>query len=124
MDGDHARLARYREYRDFYDGVQWLGRPRRGERRLTINYARALVRKVVSYALPGPVSFTVADGVGSRESEVVSRHGRVRLSGYVIDFVSNRTYDSRLASYDLRPTTSGDTAPAPSRCFRPCSGAG
>ena len=56
---DRTRLARYRELRDFYDGVQWLGRPRRHETRLVVNYARALVRKVVSYALPAPVGFSV-----------------------------------------------------------------
>ena len=53
------RLSRYRELRDFYDGTQWLGKARRGEKRLVVNYARALVRKVVSYALPDPVGFEV-----------------------------------------------------------------
>jgi hypothetical protein len=72
MEHDHARLARYREYREFYEGAQWLGRPRRGERRLTINYARALVRKVVSYALPGPVGFSVPESA-SRQSESARR---------------------------------------------------
>jgi hypothetical protein len=56
-------MARYREYEEFYKGVQWLGRPRRGEKRLVVNYARALVRKVVSYALPNPVGFTVPAAV-------------------------------------------------------------
>jgi hypothetical protein len=63
-------LARYRELRDFYEGVQWLGRPRRSETRLVINYARALVRKVVSYALPARVGFSVPAPVlveGDRE---------------------------------------------------------
>ena len=41
---DAARLARYREYLDFYEGRQWLGRPLPQERRLTVNYARTLVR--------------------------------------------------------------------------------
>ena len=64
-----ARLSRYRELRDFYDGVQWLGKPRRGEKRLVVNYARALVRKVVSYALPDPVGFEVpAPVLRGRES--------------------------------------------------------
>jgi hypothetical protein len=39
--------------------VQWLGKPRRGETRVVVNYGRALVRKVVSYALPDPVGFEV-----------------------------------------------------------------
>lgn len=59
FERDRTRFARYREFGDFYDGVQWLGKPRRGETRLVVNYARALVRKVVSYALPARVGFTV-----------------------------------------------------------------
>src|SRR5215204_6535796 len=59
FERDKVRLNRYRELRDFYDGVQWLGKARRGERRLVINYSRALVRKVVSYTLPDPVGFEV-----------------------------------------------------------------
>src|SRR5215216_4399393 len=59
FERDKVRLNRYRELRDFYDGVQWLGKARRGERRLVVNYSRALVRKVVSYTLPDPVGFEV-----------------------------------------------------------------
>jgi len=57
---DGARRARYREYLDFYEGSQWQGRPLPGERRLTINYARALVRKCVSYLFPEPVTVAVS----------------------------------------------------------------
>ena len=56
---DGARRARYQEYLDFYEGRQWTGRPLPGERRLTVNYARALVRKAVSYLFPEPVTFAV-----------------------------------------------------------------
>ncbi|MFN8677515.1 MAG: phage portal protein [Thermomicrobiales bacterium] len=59
FERDRGRLARYRERREFYEGGQWLGRPRRRQAQLTVNYARALVRKVVSYALPDGVGFTV-----------------------------------------------------------------
>jgi hypothetical protein len=59
FERDRGRFARYQELRDFYAGVQWSGKPRRGETRLVANYARALVRKVVSYALPDPVGFSV-----------------------------------------------------------------
>src|SRR4051794_8251955 len=61
---DRARLARYAELREFYDGGQWLGKPRRGEKRLVVNYARVLVRKVVSYVLPSRVGFSVPVPVG------------------------------------------------------------
>src|SRR5215204_4074851 len=75
FERDRLRLSRYRELRDFYDGTQWLGKARRGEKRLVVNYARALVRKVVSYALPDPVGFEVpapvlhGSGVGGRTSD-------------------------------------------------------
>ncbi len=56
---DRLRFARYSEALAFYDGAQWLGRPRRGESRLTFNYARAVVRKTAAYVFPSPVTFTV-----------------------------------------------------------------
>lgn len=59
FERDRSRLARYKERREFYEGQQWPGRPRRRQTRMTINYARALVRKVVSYALPDRVGFSV-----------------------------------------------------------------
>jgi hypothetical protein len=56
---DRARFARYAEALEFYEGSQWLGRPRRGETRLTFNYARAVVRKTAAYVFPAPATFTV-----------------------------------------------------------------
>ncbi|MBE0609983.1 MAG: portal protein, partial [Dehalococcoidia bacterium] len=50
---DEDRRSRYRDNLAFYQGSQWPGRPRRGERRLTFNYAKALVDKVTSYLLTG-----------------------------------------------------------------------
>ena len=58
---DHERLRRYREHLEFYRGTQWPGRARRGERRLTFNYARALVDKVVSYLMAEHSVQVVAD---------------------------------------------------------------
>src|SRR5215208_4516003 len=87
FERDRLRLSRYRELRDFYDGTQWLGKPRRGEKRLVVNYARALVRKVVSYALPDPVGFEVpppvmSDEGGRRErGRCAERGGRARPEG-------------------------------------------
>lgn len=59
FERDRSRLARYKERRAFYEGEQWSGKARRRQTRMTINYARALVRKVVSYALPDRVGFSV-----------------------------------------------------------------
>lgn len=61
-EDDRRRFARYAEALAFYEGDQWLGKRRRGEARLTFNYARTLVRKVAAYVLPSPVTFSVAPG--------------------------------------------------------------
>lgn len=50
---DEDRLRRYRDNLAFYEGDQWPGRARRGERRLVFNYARAFVDKVTSYLFTG-----------------------------------------------------------------------
>jgi hypothetical protein len=73
FERDRARMNRYRELRDFYDGVQWVGKARRGEKRLVVNYARALVRKVVSYALPDPVGFEVPAPVMTESRSLKSK---------------------------------------------------
>ncbi|MDI3340854.1 MAG: phage portal protein [Sphaerobacter sp.] len=56
---DVDRMTRYRELLDFYEGRQWDRRRRAGETQLTINYARALVRKAASYVFPEPVVISV-----------------------------------------------------------------
>ena len=61
---DEERFRRYAEAAAFADGAQWLGPPRRGEIRLTLNYARALVRKTAAYVFPGPVTFRVPPAPG------------------------------------------------------------
>src|SRR5829696_3182319 len=77
---DKARLSRYRAHRDFFAGTQWTGKPRRAETRIVVNYARALVRKVVSYALPDPVGFEVPAPVMTEEGER-SRSREVEMDG-------------------------------------------
>ncbi len=67
---DEARFARYQRALAFYGGDQWTERPRRGETRLVVNYARTLVRKVASYVFPAPVRFSDApadDTAAARE---------------------------------------------------------
>ncbi len=61
---DAERMSRYRDLLDFYEGRQWLRRRRTGETQLTVNYARALVRKVASYVFPKPVVFSVPAAEG------------------------------------------------------------
>lgn len=55
---DTDRLRRYREFLDFYNGQHWEGRPIRGEKRLTFNYAKVFIDKVTSYLMSG-MSFAV-----------------------------------------------------------------
>ncbi len=50
---DESRRLAYRQALEFYGGRQWTGVARRGERRLTFNYAKAFVEKVTSYLLLG-----------------------------------------------------------------------
>ena len=79
MDQDRQRA--YRENLDFYSGLQWLGTPKRGERRLTFNYAKLLVEKLTSY-LVSSNSFAIEPldplaeeslGVSAREAEKALR---------------------------------------------------
>ena len=91
FERDRGRLARYRERREFYEGGQWLGRPKRRQAQLTVNYARALVRKVVSYALPDRVGFTVpvpaladrAAGEDGPAADLPEGPGRTGMAGLV-----------------------------------------
>ncbi len=48
---DRDRLRTYAENLDFYNGLQWPGRARRGERRLTFNYSKAFIDKITSYLM-------------------------------------------------------------------------
>ena len=55
---DLDRLKGYRELLDFYHGRQWEGYARRGEKRLTFNYAKVVIDKVTSYLMSG-INFAV-----------------------------------------------------------------
>jgi hypothetical protein len=55
---DIERIKGYQQLLDFYNGRQWEGRERRGERRLIFNYARVFVEKITSYLMAG-ISFDI-----------------------------------------------------------------
>ncbi|MFC2071965.1 phage portal protein [Chloroflexota bacterium] len=55
---DMDRFKGYKELLDFYHGVHWEGREKRGEKRLTFNYAKVFIDKVTSYLMSG-TSFNV-----------------------------------------------------------------
>ena len=56
---DRARLARYEEATAFFTGDQWTHPRKPGEARLTLNYARALLRKTASYIFPAEARFSI-----------------------------------------------------------------
>ena len=66
---DNDRMRHYRDMLDFYQGTQWPGRERFGEKRLTFNYARVVVDKMASYLMSGVkyVVDPVEDSVAGRE---------------------------------------------------------
>jgi hypothetical protein len=65
---DLARIKGYQELLDFYNGRQWEGRERRGERRLIFNYARVFVEKITSY-LMGGINFNIEPFEDTEEAE-------------------------------------------------------
>lgn len=76
---DEDRLRRYRTNRAFYRGDQWATRSRRGERRLTFNYAKALVDKVTSYLLNGQAVQVVASDGSSADDRGRARRAELAL---------------------------------------------
>ena len=50
---DLDRLKKYKELLDFYHGRHWEGYAKRGEKRLTFNYAKVVIDKVTSYLMSG-----------------------------------------------------------------------
>ncbi len=99
---DHARFARYTEALAFVDGAQWLGRPRRGDTRLTVNYARAVVRKTAAYVFPSPVTFTIP----ARGNEVVANAAERNLAALCAELDLNQL-DVQLC---IAASTVGDAA--------------
>jgi len=55
---DQERMRGYQESLDFYNGKQWPGRERYGEKRLTFNYSKVFIDKITSYLMSG-INFTV-----------------------------------------------------------------
>ena len=80
-DADSARFGRYRAALAFYEGDQWTDRARRGESRLTVNYARTLLRKVASYLFPAPVGFSVPPAVPGDAAVEAAAHRAELLLG-------------------------------------------
>ena len=85
---DSRRLQAYAENISFFAGRQWQGRQRRGERRLTFNYVRALLEKVTSYMASGgaiamePVEASDDGMARARQAEIAIRRASIRTTGW------------------------------------------
>ena len=75
---DNDRMRRYRELLDFYQGIQWPGRERAGEKHLTFNYARVVVDKIASYLMSG-VKFVVDPGEDTASGREKARRAESAL---------------------------------------------
>jgi hypothetical protein len=75
---DTARMRAYADNLAFYEGGQWNAPQPRRERRLTFNYARAVIEKTASYTMSG-VSFAVDPEDGSREAVDLARRTEAAL---------------------------------------------
>jgi len=75
---DTGRLRAYRENLEFYQGRQWADPTRRRERRLTLNYAKAVIEKTASYTMSG-LSFLVDPEDGSAEAAARARRAERAL---------------------------------------------
>jgi hypothetical protein len=97
---DAERFRRYRENLRFFNGEHWPARSRRGERRLTFNYARALVEKVTSYLLDSASVQVEAD-----DAETAAGRSRARAAERAL-----RTVESANATAQLDFETELDCA--------------
>jgi len=75
---DMDRLKRYKELLDFYYGQHWQGYARRGEKRLTFNYAKVVIDKATSYLMSG-INFAVDAVEDSDEARAKARRAEAAL---------------------------------------------
>lgn len=75
---DTDRIRRYRELLDIYQGIQWQGRERSGEKRLTFNYARVVIDKLSSYLMSG-VKMVVDPVLDTEEARTKARRAETLL---------------------------------------------
>jgi len=101
------RLRGYKELLDFYDGRQWEGYAKRGEKRLTFNYAKVVIDKVTSYLMSG-INLVVDAVEDSDEARANARRAEAAL---------HRVYeDNSLEQLDFE--TEVDCAILGDACFK------
>ena len=75
---DTDRLKGYKELLEFYHGQHWEGYARRGEKRLTFNYAKVVIDKITSYLMAG-ITFTVEPAQESDEARIRAQRAEQAL---------------------------------------------
>ena len=75
---DMDRFKRYKELLDFYYGQHWQGYAKRGEKRLTFNYAKVVIDKATSYLMSG-INFAVDAVEDSNEARAKARRAESAL---------------------------------------------
>ena len=104
---DAERLHGYRQLLDFYQGRQWPGRERWGEKQLTFNYARVFVDKLTSYLMSG-AGFTVEAAEDTAAARTAAEQAKKALY---------RVYeDNNLAQLDYETET--DCAVLGDGCYK------
>jgi hypothetical protein len=89
-----ARLRRYRQYQDFYEGRHF-ERARNGRSNLVLNYARAVVDKGVAYLLGRGIGFSV---VPRHESSAEDRRRAAEIEQALYDVA----WDNDVEGVDLQ----------------------
>ena len=93
---DMDRLRSCVENLDFYNGIQWLGRARRRERRLTFNYTKAFLDKITSY-LMADFTFVMEPTDGSPEAVQRAREAdEVLLQVHTSNNLQQLDFDTEL----------------------------
>jgi len=104
---DADRLRGYKELLEFYHGRQWEGYAKRGEKRLTFNYAKVVIDKVTSYLMSG-INLVVDAVEDSDEARANARRAEAAL---------HRVYeDNSLEQLDFE--TEVDCAILGDACFK------
>ena len=75
---DLDRLKSYKQLLDFYHGLHWEGYARRGEKRLTFNYAKVIIDKIASYLMSGS-TFAVEAAEDSDEARASAQRAEQTL---------------------------------------------
>jgi len=103
---DQARLRRYADYLDFYNGRQWV-KPRPGRTNLVANYARVIVDKGVSYLLGQGVNFAVPTGDREALTLPLSQGEREQRAAAAEELLYRVYEENELEAVDIQGAING-----------------